>query len=75
MAGFDVDAARDAFDVPQQVRPLAVVAVGSLGDYSAMSPEIVERDARPRERLPLQEIAFTGTWGAPFRPGTPSPAD
>jgi nitroreductase len=75
MAGFDVDAARAAFEVPEQVRLLAVVAVGTLGDYSAMAPEIVERDARPRERLPLREIAFAGSWGAAFRPGTPWPAD
>jgi len=74
MAGFDADAARAAFAIPDEVRPLAVVAVGSLGDYATAPPEIVERDALPRERMPLEEVAFVGTWGSAFTPGTSSPA-
>ena len=58
MAGFDVDGAREAFDLPPGVRPLAVVAVGSLGDYRRMPPEIVERDTRPRERMPLEAMVL-----------------
>ena len=63
MAGFDVEGARRAFDIPPRVRPLMVIAVGSLADYRTVSEDIAERDARPRERLPLNEIAFNGTWG------------
>lgn len=58
MAGFDVDGARTAFDLPDELRPLAVIAVGSLGDYGQLPPEIAERDGRPRERLPLEEIVL-----------------
>jgi nitroreductase len=58
MAGFDVDGARVAFDLPDGVRPLAVVAVGALGDYAQVAPEIAERDSRPRERQPLDEIVL-----------------
>jgi nitroreductase len=58
MAGFDVDGARETFGLPEGVRPLAVVAVGSLGDYRHMPPEIVERDARPRERIPLETMVL-----------------
>ena len=58
MAGFDVDGAREAFDLPAGVRPLAVVAVGSLGDYRHMPPEIVERDSRPRQRIPLEAMVL-----------------
>jgi nitroreductase len=65
MAGFDADAAREAFAVPAGVRPLAIVAVGSLGDYATAEPKVVERDWKPRERLPLEQIAFAGTWGSP----------
>lgn len=67
MAGFDVDGARAAFDLPAAVRPLMVVAVGSLGDYSAADPQIAERDAKPRARRPLAEVAFSDTWGRPWR--------
>jgi nitroreductase len=66
MAGFDVDGAREAFGVPADVRPIAVVAVGSLGDYDTAPPEIVERDAEGRHRLALNEIAFEGSWGTPL---------
>ncbi|MED5814324.1 nitroreductase family protein [Mycolicibacterium sp. 050232] len=66
MAGFDVDGARSAFAIPDGVRPLAIVALGMLGDYADVDEAIVERDNRPRERLPLEQIAFVGRWGIPF---------
>ena len=66
MAGFDVEGARHAFDIPPQVQPLMVIAVGSLADYRDVSPEIAERDALPRERLPLKDVAYQRTWGQPF---------
>jgi nitroreductase len=68
MAGFNADGAREAFALPDGVRPFAVVAVGTLGDYATVDPSVIERDARGRQRLPLEEIAFAGTWGKPFRP-------
>ena len=66
MAGFDVEGARAAFDVPAGVRPLMVIAVGHLGDYATASPEIAERDGAPRDRLALEQIAFRQTWGRPW---------
>jgi nitroreductase len=66
MAGFDADAARAAFAIPVEARPLVVVAVGSLGDYTAAPPDIVERDSLPRERLPLTDVAFAVRWGNPL---------
>ena len=67
MAGFDADGARTAFAIPPAVRPLAMVAVGSLADARTVDPQIAERDARARTRLPLDEVAFAGTWGHPWR--------
>ncbi|MCX2933170.1 nitroreductase family protein [Mycobacterium sp. CVI_P3] len=68
MAGFDVDGARNAFHLPDGVRPLAVVAVGFQADYARVGPEIAERDGRPRERLPLDQIVlnWSGTGLAEF---------
>jgi hypothetical protein len=63
MAGFDPDGSRTAFAIPDQVRPFMVIAVGMPGDYSEAADDIAERDYRPRRRLPLDEIAFAGTWG------------
>lgn len=67
MAGFDVEGARAAFGIPAGVRPLIVVAAGSLGDYRLADPKIAERDALPRTRRPLDEVAFAGHWGEPWR--------
>jgi nitroreductase len=67
MAGFDADGACELFRIPAGVRPVAVVAVGSLGDYENAPPEIVERDAQGRSRLPLEDVAFGGDWGTPLR--------
>jgi nitroreductase len=67
MAGFNADAAREAFGIPAEVRPLAMLAVGVLGDYATAPPDIVERDVRPRARLPLDQIAFAGRWGTPVK--------
>lgn len=73
MAGFDADAARTVFAIPAGVRPLVVVAVGSLGDYADAPAKTVERDSLPRERLPLEDVAFAGSWESAFTPGTSSP--
>lgn len=65
MAGFDVDGARTAFGIPGDVRPLAIVAVGMLGPTT--DEAIADRDSRPRERTPLDQVAYVGRWGAPYR--------
>jgi nitroreductase len=67
MAGFDVDGSREAFSIPDQVRPLMVIAVGALADYGQVDPEIAERDSAPRSRTPLEEVAFSGRWEQPWR--------
>ena len=58
MAGFDADGAREAFVLPDGVRPIMVIAVGRLGDYTDGAPEIAERDGRKRKRLPLDEVVL-----------------
>ena len=65
-AGFNADGARDVFGIPAGVRPVTVVAVGVLGDYQNAPQEVVERDAQGRQRLPLEEVSFAGSWGTPL---------
>jgi nitroreductase len=66
MAGFNADGAAEEFGIPEGVRAVAVVAVGSLGDYANAPQAIVERDAQGRQRLPLDAVAFAGRWGTPL---------
>jgi nitroreductase len=65
MAGFDPAAARREFDLPPEVRPLIVIAVGTLGDPNLLIERRRAREVERRTRLPLGEIAFTGEWGQP----------
>lgn len=58
MAGFYPEQAIEAFGLPDGLRPLMVIAVGRLSDYSEVAPEVAERDRRPRERLPLNEVVL-----------------
>ena len=67
MAGFDADGARAAFAIPDQVRPLMVIAIGALADYATVDPEVAERDHKPRSRRPLEDVAFSGTWDRPWK--------
>ena len=65
MSGFDVDAARTVFALPEDVRPIVAIAVGKLGDPDQLDERRRDRELAPRTRLPLGEIAFTGEWGRP----------
>ncbi len=56
MAGFDVEGAHALVGNTEGLVPLAIVALGALGDYADVAPEIAERDTLPRERLPLDEV-------------------
>jgi nitroreductase len=65
MAGFDHEAARQEFALPPNVRPVIVIAVGTLGDPSLLLERRRNREIAPRTRHPLGEMAFTGEWGQP----------
>ncbi|WP_036465207.1 nitroreductase family protein [Mycolicibacterium iranicum] len=56
MAGFDVPGASRAFDLADPLHPVVMIAVGRLAEHATQ--EIAERDARPRERLPLSEVVL-----------------
>ena len=66
MAGFDAAAAVEAFGIPDDKRPLVLLAVGRLADEPSLPDDIRERDTRERTRLPLTEVAFAGRWGEPY---------
>lgn len=67
MQGFDVERARAACDVPNLFEPTVVMAIGRVGDPQRLEVDS-HRDAerQPRQRRPLDEFVFEGTWGRPF---------
>ncbi|GAB2928053.1 nitroreductase family protein [Rhodococcus aerolatus] len=65
VGGFDPTAARSVLGVPAPYDPVVLVALGHLAGPGTAAPELEERDARERRRLPLDELAFDGRWGEP----------
>ncbi|MFN8169089.1 MAG: nitroreductase family protein [Candidatus Nanopelagicales bacterium] len=65
VGGFSADAVSAAFDVPSAYRPVVVLAVGRQGDDEHLPDWARERETAPRERLALEEIAFSGSFGTP----------
>lgn len=67
MQGFDPDRAREACAVPEGFEPAVVMAIGRRG-----APDQLEIEAhraaelQPRQRRPLAEFVFSGTWGERF---------
>ncbi|MEU0468808.1 nitroreductase family protein [Amycolatopsis sp. NPDC006131] len=66
MAGFDADAVRERFAVPDGAVPRVAIAVGHAGDPAVLEVDkLIERERAARKRLPLGEFAHTGAWGTP----------
>jgi nitroreductase len=63
MAGFDPDRARQLLDIPATHAPVAMMAIGYLGDPSTLTPEQQQRETAPRQRKSLAEFVFGGKWG------------
>lgn len=64
MGGFDPDVVRREFAVPDDAVPRVAIAVGRQATPDVFEDDRdAERERRPRRRLPLDEFAFTGTWG------------
>ncbi len=57
MGGFEVDAVRAAYRVPDGVEPLVVVAVGRQGDVALLDEKTRARE-QARERRPLAELTL-----------------
>lgn len=68
MAGFDPEAVRTAFDVPEWASPLVAIAVGTAGPVELLPADRRGRELAPRHRLELDELAFAETWGKPGAP-------
>jgi len=63
MGGFDVDAVRRAFDVPEQFMPMSVIAIGYAGSIDELHEDFRPMEEGDRKRQPLGENFFAGKWG------------
>jgi nitroreductase len=63
MAGYDVEKARKACQIPSGFEPVAMIAVGYPGDPEILPEYLRERELKPRERQPIEDFVFTASWG------------
>ena len=65
MAGFDAEAARKVFGVPEDYLVGAVIALGYQGEPSALGNEqLLDMETSPRTRKPLSEFVLS-EWDTP----------
>ena len=62
MAGIEVERIRAEYALPENVEPVAGIAIGWLGDPDSLPEKLRARELAPRERKGLDEIVLGG-WG------------
>jgi hypothetical protein len=63
MAGFDVEKARQLCEIPPGHDPVAMIALGYLGDPATLTEDQRKKETTPRQRKPLAQFVFSGKWG------------
>ena len=63
MGGFDGEAARAAFAVPEGFECLSMLAAGYQAGAGIFTGEMKARETAARTRRPLEESFFAGKWG------------
>lgn len=62
MAGFDAEALREACGIPEGFEPVAVTALGYLGDPALLDEVLRARELASRQRHTIDQLAFGGQW-------------
>ena len=65
MAGFNVEAAREHFAVPEGWEPVSMIALGYPGNLDSLTEKLQQRETAQRHRKPLETFIFSGAWGHP----------
>lgn len=65
MIGIYPDRARELYNIPENAAAWTGLAIGYKADPATATEALQERDTTPRQRKPLSEFVFTGSWGTP----------
>jgi nitroreductase len=63
MAGISHADVTKTYALPNGFAPICGVAIGYPGDVDSLDSELKGKELAERERKPLAEIAFSGSWG------------
>ncbi len=58
MGGFSVEKVKKYFNLDGEIEPVAMMAVGYLGEGDLLSPELLKRDEKRRPRKSVTEYVF-----------------
>lgn len=63
MSGFDIEGSHAVLGIPEEVVPMAMIAIGYPGDENQLSEDLKDRqEIGQRERKDLSEVVFKGKW-------------
>jgi nitroreductase len=65
MGGFSVEKVKDYFKLNNNIEPVAMMAVGYLGDGESITPELLKRDENRRLRNSVNEFTFRNSVDIP----------
>lgn len=63
MAGIVPDRAREVYEIPSDYEAITALAIGYAGNPDDGPTRLADLDRSPRNRRPLSESVFSGTWG------------
>ena len=63
MGGFNVEIARELFEIPARYEPVTMIAIGYPGHPDSLSDELRAKDLAPRQRKSIGEFVFSGKFG------------
>ena len=66
MGGFDAKLLRERFHIPQQVQPMAAMAIGYQANADILPKPLRERELAQRKRKPINETVFYADWEKPW---------
>jgi nitroreductase len=61
MGGYSVEKVKKYFNLNEEIEPVAMMAVGYLGNGESLSPELYKRDEKRRPRKAVNEFVFKNT--------------
>jgi nitroreductase len=65
MGGFSLEMVKEYFKLDENIEPVAVMAVGYLGDGYSLPTELLKRDEKRRNRKSVNEYSFKGSLSFP----------
>jgi nitroreductase len=63
MAGLDYEKIKEIYDLPEDIEPVAALAIGYIGDPSDLPENLQEGEKADRERKPLADFVFGEDFG------------